>query len=382
MTTTFEPQTEQHWSPPQRASWWAGVWTIASIELRQRVRGVAAYVLLGVFAFILLLVTIGAALAVGAWADGSEGAGGAVYAIVMVVTLLLATLVSPALSGNAINGDREEGTLATTQVTLITATQLVLGKVLAAWITTLAFAVVAVPFILYTVILGGLSPSTLVVSFLIIVIEMGVIAAAGVGLSGILRKPLMSVVVTYLIVAALSIGTLIAFAIVGASVRSHYTYVSESADWARVDRDERAGLDPYQADRVPKPEYCTEVYSYESDVPRFDTVWWVLAANPYVILSDAVPTTYDRYGSPNDVFGFIKLGIRQAQITPQLEEHYSDCDPNRYESSEPRNIIETTVPSWFVGLALHIAGAGLLVWGAITRVRAPARRLGAGQRIA
>jgi len=358
------------------------MWTITSIELRQRVRGVAAYVLLGVFAFILLLVTIGACIAVGAWSPDNPSAGGAVYAIVMVVTLLLATLVSPALSGNAINGDREEGTLATTQVTLVTSTQLVLGKVLAAWISTLAFAIVAVPFIIFTVILGGLSPATVVVSFVIIVVEMGVIAAAGVGLSGILRKPLMSVVVTYLIVAALSIGTLIAFSIVGAAIRSTYVSVTQVADWRQIDADEAAGLNPYQSGGYPKPEYCTETQRYEYEMPRFDTVWWVLAANPYVVLSDAVPTTYDRNGFPTDAFGYIKLGIRQAQIPPTLEQHYSECEPSSFDSPDARSVIESTVPSWFVGLAIHIVGAGLLVWGAVVRVRTPARKLSAGQRIA
>jgi len=40
------------------------------------------------------------------------------------------------------------------------------------------------------------------------------------------------------------------------------------------------------------------------------------------------------------------------------------------------------VPSWFVGLGLHILlGAGLIVWG-IARTRTPAHRLPRGSRIA
>ena len=46
------------------------------------------------------------------------------------------------------------------------------------------------------------------------------VAAFGVGLSGILNRPLFSVVTTYLVVAALTVGTLIAFGLGGSAVRT------------------------------------------------------------------------------------------------------------------------------------------------------------------
>ena len=72
-------------------------------------------------------------LATNAWDDG----GGGVFSTIVFFVLLLGTLVSPALSGNAINGERDAGTLATTQVTLISTAQLVVGKWVAAWLTAL-----------------------------------------------------------------------------------------------------------------------------------------------------------------------------------------------------------------------------------------------------
>ena len=68
--------------------------------------------------------------------------------------------------------------------------------------------------------LGQISAATIVISVLVLAVELGVIAAVGVGLSGVLARPLFSVVVTYLVVAALSIGTLIAFGLGGASIQS------------------------------------------------------------------------------------------------------------------------------------------------------------------
>ena len=193
-----------------------GMWLIVTLDLRQRVRGVAWYVLLGVFVLLVLIVTVLTVIASNAWDSG----GGPVFSVVVFFVLLLGTLVSPALSGNAINGERDAGTLATTQVTLITTAQLVVGKWLAAWLTALAFLAASVPFLVFGIVLGQISAATIVISVLVLAVELGVIAAVGVGLSGVLTRPLFSVVVTYLVVAALSVGTLIAFGLGGASIQS------------------------------------------------------------------------------------------------------------------------------------------------------------------
>ena len=100
-----------------------------------------------------------------------------VFSVVVFFVLLLGTLVSPALSGNAINGERDAGTLATTQVTLITTAQLVIGKWLAAWLTALAFLAASVPFLVFGIVLGQISAATIVISVLVLAVELGVIAA-------------------------------------------------------------------------------------------------------------------------------------------------------------------------------------------------------------
>ncbi|WP_258567106.1 ABC transporter permease [Microbacterium sp. Se5.02b] len=106
----------------------ANIGIIARLELTQRLRSVGWYVLLGVFALVLLGVT-GLAFAVYSWGD-FVGAG--VYSIVVNIVLLLVVLVSPTLSGNAINGDRDAATLAAIQVTAASTGDIMLGKLLAA----------------------------------------------------------------------------------------------------------------------------------------------------------------------------------------------------------------------------------------------------------
>ncbi|NQX29473.1 ABC transporter permease [Microbacteriaceae bacterium VKM Ac-2854] len=349
---------------PQSLPFFRGVALILGLELRQRVRGVSSYVLLGLFFVLVGLVTALVVIATGVLSGSGATPGGWLYSIVIYFVLLLTGLVTPALSGNAINGDRDAGTLATTQVTLVSTAQLVIGKFLAAWVTALVFLGSTVPFLLVAVLVGGVGAATAVVSMLVLALELGVTAAVGVGLSGIVNRPLMSVVTSYLVIAALSLGSLIAFGLLTMVTTSTVTTSYTSSD-------------PTVAE-----DYCDSA-SYESQVPRADYYWGLLAVNPFVVLADAAPARFDEWGGAADTFSGISLLVRQAQQTPELDVVY-DCakmvDFNPRKSSQ--EIMATTVPSWFVGLSVHILlGAGAL-WWAITRTSTPAARLPRGNRVA
>lgn len=368
-TTTAEP------TPGERMrAFSSGTAVILSLELRQRVRGVAWYVLLGIFVALVTIVTILLTIALTGF-GATDAGGGGIYASIIYFVLLLGTLVAPALSGNAINGDRDAGTLATTQVTLVSTWQLVFGKFLAAWITALAFLAAAVPFLVYAMIVGDLSASTIIVSILVLAFELGVIAAIGVGLSGILNRPLFSIVVTYLLVAALSIGTLIAFGLGGLAVQTTVTSTYSTAN---------------SFDANGTPLSCDPPQTSSYPAPRFDYFWGALVANPYVLLADAIPSEFDADGNPEDPFGFVKFGVRSAQIAP-TDTVYDDCDLESGPYSEgagfgsmptPEETITSTVPGWFVGLLIHLLLAGGALAGAWARTRTPARRLSKGSRIA
>lgn len=356
------------------------LWTIARLELLQRVRTVSWYVLLGVFALLLIGVTALAYLAYGAW--GQSGPG--IYSVVVCVTLLLVLLVSPTLSGNSINGDRDAATLAPVQVTLVTTGEILLGKFVAGWITGLAFAAVAAPFLVIATFAGGVDPLTVVVSLVVLVVETGVVAAIGVALSGLLARPLFSVATTYLVVAALTVGTPLGFGLIGAAVSSEGTSITRSyetgPDGAPLCQDGAR----FCGD-TPEKFVCGPWQTGTYRVPRFDYVWWLLSANPFVILGDATPTRFTEYGYPDDLFGSLKLSVRSAQLPPSLEQRWDDCAPGTYLDATqptPREIIDETVPSWFVGLAVQVVLAGLLLWGAWARTRTPARSLPPGTRIA
>ena len=85
------------------------------------------------------------------------------------------------------------------------------------------------------------------------------------------------------------------------------------------------------------------------------------------------------------------MGVRSAQTPPKLYTEYNSCEaaahaPYDYGFTEqgpsPREIYDGAVPSWFVGLGIHLLlGAGALFW-AWRRTNTPARRLPTGSRIA
>lgn len=346
------------------------VGTIVDLELRQRVRSTAWYVLLGVSAVLLLAVTL---LLLGtAGFFGRDGGPQAVSAVVFFV-LLLGTLVTPALSGGAINGDRDAGTLATTQVTLIRGWQLVLGKFLAAWTASLAFLVIALPFLLIAAAFGGADPGVLLTALAVTVLELGVISAIGVGLSALISRPIFSVVTTYLIVAALSIGTLVAFGLGGLAFPKTVTSTTEDYSQSAFDDDGEI------VDAV-----CDPPAQFENQVPTYDGLWLVLAANPYVVLADAVPGRFDRSGAPVDAFAGTKVAVRSAQIPIPTETFFSACNPSRNtdESLSGSQVVARTVPVWAFGLLIHLLLAAVALLAAVRAVRTPARRLARGTRIA
>lgn len=345
------------------SAWLRMLGVVVGLELRQRVRSVAWYVLLGVVALVVGGVIAVLFLSLSGF---QRDLGGAIFSMTIFLVLLVTSLVTPALSGNAINGDRDAGTLASTQVTQVRSSQLVLGKVIGSWIASLGFLAVCAPFMLVSAALGGLRIEAVLIAIPILVLEIGVISAIGVGLSGLIRKPVLSTVVTYLVVAFFSVGTLIGFGVGTIALQTEET--RSEITW---DYDEQTG-----------DSTCRETdRTYETTVPRPDRVWLLLAANPYVIMADAIPPHYDAYGYPDDIFGQIGSGVRAAQEPPRAES-CADYDGQGMPQDEAREIHERTLPSWFVGLGIHLLLAGAAVWGATVAVRAPARTLAAGSRIA
>ena len=139
---------------------WTGIRTIMVLELRQRVRATRWRVMLGIWVAVLILLCGGLAIAVET--ASPENATNEyllpLYDVVVCFVLGIGLIVAPTLSATSINGDRADATLALLQATALRSQEIVVGKLLAAWVAAIAFLAVATPFLVLVVVGALIDP--------------------------------------------------------------------------------------------------------------------------------------------------------------------------------------------------------------------------------
>ncbi|MDA3626378.1 ABC transporter permease [Saccharopolyspora sp. WRP15-2] len=332
----------------------SGIKIVAEQEFRVRLRTgrwrwllVAWVVVIAAFTS-LLRYALG--LARSASEVGMNNIGLPMFGALMLFVLGLALLVAPALAAQSINGDRERGTLATVQVTPLSAWEITLGKFAAAWTTGLVFLGLTLPFAVWAVLEGGVGPLRALAVVAVVALLIGVICAMAQGLSALFARGITSTLMSYLLVFALTVGTVIAFALVlPLTLKEHeYTIAND------------LGESTTRTEEVPQPQY----------------VWWLLAPNPFVILGDAAPAPPMQFNPDTgreepvismDPLSTIGLGARSMRMDM--------TDYDRFQ-------LYSSPAVWPYGLGFNVlVGAGAL-WLSARRLRTPARTLASGVRIA
>lgn len=364
--------------PEARGDWsvsWHGVKTVATLELRQRVRSTRWKIALVVWFVVVGGVTLLTSGALAYWTGGSTNdaeAGPVIFGAVVFFVLFLGLLVAPTLSASAINGDRNAGTLATLQVTLLTAAEIVLGKLLAAWSAALAFLVVSIPFIAWALVAGGVSVLSLVTTVLLLAVLLAVVCAIGLGFSALTTKTSGSAVLTYLTVAGLTVVSLILFGLTAPLV----TYQTEVRAWAVADDHD------WESDEIPACEWQT----FERPQTHTELTWWLLAVNPFVIVADAAPEPAaaaddDVYFSTSDPLSLIRTAVRVARMGPQIEQDWcGGYGPGYVSPVENPEIDDSPVWPWGLGANLLLGAGGVVL--AVRRLRIPTAKLPRGTRVA
>lgn len=353
----------------------AGIGAVMRHEFRVRLRTGRWRVLL-----VLWFLLVGGLTGLIAWAAYSveelDRRGVPVFGGLMMLLMSLSMLVVPALAGQSVNGDRERGVLATLQVTLLTPTEIALGKLAAAWGVSLVFLLVAMPMAISTLFMGGVGVGRLAVTVLVVAVLLGVVAAIAQCWSALMVRTGMSAVLSYLSVFALTVGTLMAFGLALPSTKSVHEVTERVPDYEALVEGAQDG----QVPDISKVPMRTRTETREDVRP--EKVWWLLAPNPYVILADAAPqkqrafefnsggTGESQRGSV-DPLGAIAGAVRDAR------------DPN---SSVDSSILDEQQapqsPVWPWGLAFDaLLGAGA-VSITIRRLRTPSRKLARGVRVA
>jgi ABC-2 type transport system permease protein len=358
----------------------AGVLTVARLEFRLRIRA-GRWRWLVVAWFVVLFAISGlvrAALREETLSTDQIDARGAVmFGVIMLIVLALALLVTPALSAQSVNGDRERGTLATLQVTRLRPAEIALGKLLAAWGTAGVFLAVTLPLAVWCYLEGGLSLLRVVGVYAVMAILLGIVTALALALSSLLARSTTSGVLAYLAVFALGAGTFIGFGLA--------TVLTQDTGHASYEVCDSVSFDENGNPLPSTSENCREE-RYETSVPRMDRTWWILAPNPFAILADSAPAAptreerrpggaTERVAAPLDPLGQMSRALHQIRVRPELQEEQFGTV---YEV--PDGAVGAAV--WPTGLLIDLLLAAVAVWITVRRLRTPTYRLARGQRIA
>lgn len=402
---------------------WNGVRTVVELEIKQRIRSRRwIWALVGWFALIAgiswLIMSATGQLGVGA--DPTFFAAGPLaFGIITYFVLGMGLVIAPAFTATSINGDRNAGTLATLQATRLSALELATGKLVAAWLAAAVFLVVALPFIAWSMVLGNISVWQVVVTFVVMFAEVAVICAIGLGCSALISRSSGSTLLTYLGVVLLTTITLIVVGLLSLLVVNTETV----RVWGLSPADNAAyqtELDKYYQDHpdgdgtepAPPVNKCSW-FEEKQQVTHLERIWWILAANPFVIVADAAPlppgseknlSQYASLGS--DPLAAVRWGVRRMAIPPEAEvdqctglysslpgyrvEYDDDGTPHVYTaggtpvdvSPVKRQPVNVESPIWPWGLGANVLIGAVFFWAAVRRLSVPYGTLPKGTRVA
>ena len=350
---------------------WHGVRTVARLELRQRVRSTRWIVALVVWFVVVGATTLLATGAMGALTGGTPNPsrGPILFAVVSFLVLGLGLLVTPTLTSTSINGDRNAGTLATLQVTLLSPAEIVLGKVAAAWVASCAFLVASVPFFLLALGLGGTPVRAAGAVLVLIAVLLAALCGIGVGLSALTARTAGSTVLTFVVVAGLAVFTPILFGLTYPSIDSQQAvqvWGMPATGWT--------------GDGNPPPcEWRTETRT----VYHTERTWWLLALNPFVVVADGstVPGADEPYAATSP-FAALRQAVREARQGAERPVNECWSSPVALLTTGGAAPAPSTAPIWPWGLGFTVLLGAAGAATAVRRLSIPQHRLARGTRVA
>lgn len=152
-------------------------------ELRGRMRGVRAFVLLSVYLLILSAVTLllYSALASRFTADLNAGQqiGRNLFQVIVAVALVEVCIITPALTSATIAGEKERQTYDLLITTLLSPWQIVWGKLAAALAFAMLLVLAIVPVMSLSFLFGGVSPTEVLIVLLTLMATAVLFASIG-----------------------------------------------------------------------------------------------------------------------------------------------------------------------------------------------------------
>ncbi len=200
----------------------AGVGTIMVKELRSRMRGRRAFIVLTIYLGLLALITYGAYLIVapsardnlggfGNQANTSAIVGQTIFTLLSIFQLILICFIAPGFTAGQISLEREKQTLDLLVSTPMRPGAIVVGKLLAALAFVFLMIVAAVPITALVLMYGGASIDDIVRQQLVLLSTAVALGAIGLFFSALLKRTQAATVLSYITMLGLTLGTIMLF---------------------------------------------------------------------------------------------------------------------------------------------------------------------------
>lgn len=228
----------------------SAVWTIMVKELRSRMRGRRAFIVLTAYLAVLALITYGVYVVVGpaarevadqqggfglTQANASRLIGQYIFTVLSIFQMILVAMIAPAFTAGQISLEREKQTLDLLISTPMRPGAIVIGKLLTALAFVVLMIVAAIPITAIVLMYGGASVGDIVrQQVLLLSVAVGV-GAIGLFSSALMRRTQAATVLTYCIVLVLTLGTAMVFAF-----------------WTEVSRQNQTGFGVQPAEQAPE----------------------------------------------------------------------------------------------------------------------------------
>ena len=194
-----------------------GIGAIGVKELRGRMRGRRAFVilslylvLLGGFAWMVELImerTYSTGFG-GSSAFATAAIGQGIFAALLMLETLLVVFLAPMSTAGAISLEREKQTLDMLAATPITSASIVVGKLVSALGYVWLLIAASIPLTAVVFVFGGVAPEDLVRGYLVLIVTALGFGSFGLFCSSIVKRTQAATAITIFGVLGLSIGTL------------------------------------------------------------------------------------------------------------------------------------------------------------------------------
>ncbi len=201
----------------------ASVSTIMVKELRSRMRGRRAFVVLTIYLGLLALIAYGtyAVMATSARSQAAFGGptlanasaiiGQTIFSVISIFQLILVCFIAPAFTAGQISMEREKQTLDLLISTPLRPGAIVVGKLLAALAFVGLMIVAAIPISAIVLMYGGASVEDIVRQQVVLLASALGFGAVGLFFSALLKRTQAATVLTYCGVLAFTLGTVMLF---------------------------------------------------------------------------------------------------------------------------------------------------------------------------